>query len=69
MMQTTKHIIGYVSSAWKSFVPNQPLRYTFLDENFANMYADVKRMGRIFTSFALLAIIVACLDYLLYRLL
>ncbi len=57
----TKHIIGYISSAWKSFVPNQPLRSTFLDENFANMYADVKRMGSIFTSFALLAIIIACL--------
>jgi len=57
----TKSVINYVSSVWKSFSPNQPFRYTFLDESFANMYADVQRTGSIFTSFAILAIIIACL--------
>jgi putative ABC transport system permease protein len=57
----TKSVISYVSSLWKSFSPNQPFRYTFLDESFANMYADVQRTGSIFTSFAILAIIIACL--------
>jgi putative ABC transport system permease protein len=56
-----KDVINYISSVWKSFSPNQPFRYTFLDESFANMYADVQRTGRIFTSFAILAIIIACL--------
>lgn len=56
-----QEVTTYVSSVWKSFSPNQPIRYTFLDESFANMYADVKRTGRIFTSFAVLAIIIACL--------
>ena len=32
-----------------------------MDESFANMYADVQRIGSIFTSFAVLAIIIACL--------
>ncbi len=32
-----------------------------MDEQFANMYADVQRMGSIFTTFAVLAIIIACL--------
>ncbi len=57
----TKTAITYVSSVWKNFSPNQPFRYTFLDESFATMYADVQRTGRIFTSFAVLAIIIACL--------
>ncbi|HEX5152495.1 MAG TPA: ABC transporter permease [Parafilimonas sp.] len=57
----TKDVISYITSMWKSFSPNQPIRYTFLDESFANMYADVQRTGRIFTSFAVLAIIIACL--------
>ncbi|MBN8787760.1 MAG: FtsX-like permease family protein, partial [Terrimonas sp.] len=35
--------------------------YTFMDERFANMYADVQRTGNIFTSFSVLAIIIACL--------
>ncbi|HRH48720.1 MAG TPA: ABC transporter permease [Panacibacter sp.] len=56
-----KTVIGNISTAWKSFSPNQPIRYTFLDESFANMYADVQRTGTIFTSFAVLAIIIACL--------
>ena len=58
----TKEVVSYMYHAvWKSFSPNQPFRYTFLDESFANMYADVQRTGRIFTSFAVLAIIIACL--------
>lgn len=57
----TKEVISYITSVWKNFSPDQPVRYTFLDESFANMYADVQRTGRIFTSFAVLAIIIACL--------
>jgi putative ABC transport system permease protein len=56
-----KNTIAAVAAAWKSFVPSQPFRYTFLDESFTNMYADVKRVGSIFNSFAVLAIIIACL--------
>ena len=56
-----KNLVTSVTSVWKEFAPAQPIRYTFLDESFANMYADVQRMGRIFTSFAMLAIIIACL--------
>jgi len=37
------------------------VRYAFLDDQFARMYADVQRMGRIFVTFACLAIAVACL--------
>jgi len=57
-MQNT---IAQISSIWKNLSPSQPIRYTFMDERFANMYADVQRMGYIFTSFAILAIIIACL--------
>jgi putative ABC transport system permease protein len=50
-----------ITALWDQFMPNQPIRYTFLDESYARMYVDVQRTGRIFTSFAVLAIIVACL--------
>ncbi|MBB6127944.1 ABC transporter permease [Mucilaginibacter lappiensis] len=56
-----KNTLAEITRTWKSFSPNQPIRYTFMDERFASMYADVQRMGRIFTSFAILAIIIACL--------
>jgi len=50
-----------VTGLWRSFSPGQPIRYTFLDEQFAAMYADVLRMGRLFTGFAALAVVIACL--------
>lgn len=56
-----KQAVSAISALWKNFAPNQPVRYTFMDERFANMYADVQRTGNIFTSFSALAIIIACL--------
>ena len=50
-----------IKDTWDEISPQQPIRYTFLDQSYAQMYADVQRMERIFTSFAILAIIVACL--------
>lgn len=57
-MQST---LKAITATWKTFAPDQPIRYTFMDESFAAMYADVQRMGHIFTTFAVLAIIIACL--------
>jgi len=56
-----KNTLQSIAATWKKFAPDQPIRYTFMDESFANMYADVQRMGHIFTTFAILAIIIACL--------
>ena len=50
-----------LNGIWSKFAPHQPIRYSFLDERYAAMYADVQRMGKIFTSFSILAILVACL--------
>ena len=56
-----KQTLAAITTLWHRFAPAQPIRYTFLDESFKNMYADVQRMGDIFTSFAILAILIACL--------
>jgi len=50
-----------ITNEWNKIMPHQPIRYTFLDESYARMYEDVERTGKIVTSFALLAIFVACL--------
>ena len=55
------HSIQLLSSAWSKFVPNQPIRYSFLDERYAAMYDDIQRTGKILTSFSVLAIFVASL--------
>jgi len=56
-----KSTLQAITATWKKFAPDQPIRYTFLDESYASMYADVQRMGHIFTTFAILAIVIACL--------
>lgn len=56
-----RRTITDVTAVWKGVAPHQPLRYTFLDQRFARMYDDVRRTGTIFTSFSVLAIVVACL--------
>jgi putative ABC transport system permease protein len=54
-------VLTAITGAWNELMPNQPIRYTFLDESFARMYDDVRRTGRIFFTFSILAIVVACL--------
>ncbi|SEL53785.1 ABC transporter permease [Parapedobacter koreensis] len=53
--------IAAITAKWEEFAPEQPIRFTFLDESFATMYGDVQRIGMIFTCFATLAILIACL--------
>ncbi|HEY9049207.1 MAG TPA: ABC transporter permease [Ohtaekwangia sp.] len=56
-----QRVLQSITGLWNTFMPFQPIRYTFLDESYARMYDDVQRMGQLFASFAVLAIIVACL--------
>ncbi|MDO1445289.1 ABC transporter permease [Rhodocytophaga aerolata] len=56
-----QQLLQSVNKVWREVAPYQPIRYTFLDESYARMYDDVQRTGRVFSSFAILAIIVACL--------
>ena len=57
-------LISKTENLWKSFVPNQPFRYTFLDDRFAQMYAVEKSTGKLFMVFSGLAIFIACLGLL-----
>lgn len=54
-------LLAEVKKTWDAAMPHQPFRYTFMDESYARMYDDVQRMGTVFASFAVLAVIVACL--------
>ncbi|MDF0707000.1 ABC transporter permease [Flagellimonas okinawensis] len=53
--------LASIEKVWNRNIPNQALNYTFLEQRFTQMHADVQRMGKIFNSFALFAILVACL--------
>lgn len=57
----TQSVIQLLESKWKQLAPGQPFTYSFLDESFGKMYASELRLGKVFTVFATLAILVACL--------
>jgi putative ABC transport system permease protein len=53
--------LAIVEKIWRKYLPELPFQYTFLDENFANLYESEQRQGTIFTVFACIAIFIACL--------
>jgi putative ABC transport system permease protein len=50
-----------VENTWKKFLPEVPYDFNFLDERFAQLYESEQRQKTIFTSFAAIAIFIACL--------
>lgn len=59
--KNTQTVIETIEKTWKALAPGQPFQYSFLDEDFANLYSTEQRLGKTFAVFAGLAIIIACL--------
>ncbi len=53
--------INFVQKQWDVFVKDQPLEYSFLEDELASKYADDRKTGTIISIFALIAILVSCL--------
>ncbi|UBM57296.1 ABC transporter permease [Marinilongibacter aquaticus] len=57
----THHILSEIEKNWNTFAPNLAFRYQFMDDSFAHMYDKLSRIRTIFITFAVLALVVACL--------
>lgn len=53
--------MALIRDTWKSFFPDQPFSSYFLDENLNASYHAEQLMSRLFKSFSLLAVFIACL--------
>lgn len=53
--------VDAVEAKYKEIFAGNPFDYFFLDDFFNNQYKDDQQFGKIFSMFALLAIIIACL--------
>jgi len=51
----------HLENTWKKFLPEVPYRSVFLDEKFDALYKSEQKQGNIFTVFACIAILIACL--------
>jgi putative ABC transport system permease protein len=61
---TTKDIqplIKGIERKWKAILPSMPFSYRFMDDAFDAMYRTEQRVGKVAISFAILAILIACL--------
>jgi len=54
-------VIGQIKNKWQTMASGQPFDYSFMDEQFNNLYTSEQKTGQIFITFALLAIVIACL--------
>ncbi len=57
-------VLDDLEAQWTTLVPHRPFDYQFLDEAFEAQYQAEERFGRVFTTFAALAIGIACLGLL-----
>lgn len=53
--------LDFLKAKWQALVPGQVFQYSFLDEDFDNLYKAEMRLSKIFTVVTFLAIFIACL--------
>ena len=53
--------ISYIEDKWKTFCPHMPFQYSFLDQDYDNLYMNERQTRKLFSVFSFLAIFIACL--------
>ncbi|MBN2265044.1 MAG: ABC transporter permease [Candidatus Aminicenantes bacterium] len=56
--------LAFVRRTWEKFAPEYPFEYAFFDEIFDRAYRVERRLGTMFSAFAGLAVLIACLGLL-----
>ncbi|MFT3705292.1 MAG: ABC transporter permease [Agriterribacter sp.] len=56
-----KDALEKIEKAFKKYNPDLPFNYSFVDEVYANKFADEQRIGKLATFFTILAIFISCL--------
>lgn len=55
-----QHTVAGIEKLWKNMVPQRPLAYSFLNENFNRQYESEIKFGQLFLVFTTLAVSIAC---------
>jgi putative ABC transport system permease protein len=54
-------LINDIKKQWNVYNPGAPFNYSFMDDQYQSLYSAEVRTGKIFTSFAVIAVIIASL--------
>ena len=60
----TSRALAQVQEAWERALPGEPFRYSFLDQDFEQVYSAEVKLGRTFGWFSGLALLISCLGLL-----
>jgi len=59
--QNIPQTLTFLKDIWSELRPNYPFAYSFIDENFDQLYKSEEKLKRIFSYFAFLAVFIGCL--------
>jgi putative ABC transport system permease protein len=59
--QKTAQSIKYIEGLWNELSPQTPFEYEFLDKTYGQLYKSEENLQQIFSTFSVIAIIIACL--------
>ncbi len=57
----TAQSIKIVQETWKSYFPNKPLEYTFLDDSFNELYKEDQQASTLIAVFAITAVVISAM--------
>ncbi len=57
----SKDVVKYIKTIWTNIKPNEPMYYSFMDENIVRLYEPEEKTGVLAAGFSSIAIIIACL--------
>jgi putative ABC transport system permease protein len=56
--------LDYIEKQWQRFAGNYPFEYSFMDEDFNNLFERERTMVKVYTIFSVISILIACLGLL-----
>ncbi len=59
--ETAKDALGKIEPIFKSFNPDQPFSYTFVDDDYEKKFLNEERVSKLASFFAILAVAISCL--------
>jgi len=59
--ENVSEVLRNVETTFNRFAPNMPFEYSFLDQDYDNLYVNEKQTRKMFMIFSFLAIFIACL--------
>ncbi|MBN1273522.1 MAG: ABC transporter permease [Candidatus Aminicenantes bacterium] len=62
--QNMEDTLTFIEKTFRAFAPHMPYIYSFMDDKIAEMYVEDERLGKLFNSFSVIALIIACMGLL-----